>query len=180
MGLKLYDCSHCNTSGVLPTADGLCPNCKKPIDYTKDKSIKDAIVATETPNSKGFIKCKNHTEIQAEDRCTDCGANFCANCLIDIEGDKFCANCNSILIQEGATFTCKQASSALKFAFIGLIFIGIILEPIAISKALKAREIINSNPRLTGLGKANAAIVIAIIYLLLFIVFIIFLYLRTI
>jgi hypothetical protein len=178
MDLNLYDCPHCNTSGVLLTDDGLCPNCKKAIDLAEDRSVNTAIVAKETPNGEDFIKCKKHPEIQAEDRCTDCGDNFCVDCLIEIEDEKFCDSCNSILIQEGATFPCKQASSALIFAIIGLIFIGIILEPIAISKALKAKKIISTNPRLTGSNKATAAIIIAIIYLLLFIFFIIALNLR--
>ena len=70
-----------------------------------------------------------------------------------------------MMIQEGETLRCKQASDALKIAIIGLIFFGIILEPIAISKALKAKKMISDDPRLTGLGKANAAIIIAIIYI---------------
>jgi len=31
MDLELYDCPHCATSGVLPTSDGRCPNCKQPL-----------------------------------------------------------------------------------------------------------------------------------------------------
>ena len=31
MELDLYDCRHCRTRGVLATAEGTCPNCKKPL-----------------------------------------------------------------------------------------------------------------------------------------------------
>lgn len=78
------------------------------------------------------------------------------------------------------TFPCKEASDAFKFAIIGLLIIGIILEPIAISKALKAKKMINSNPRLTGSGKANAAIIIGIIYLILIITLILTMWINTI
>ena len=30
--LNLQECTHCDTRGVLPTADGRCPNCKHPLD----------------------------------------------------------------------------------------------------------------------------------------------------
>ena len=33
--IELFDCSHCNTSRVLPMSDGRCPNCKKPLNPKK-------------------------------------------------------------------------------------------------------------------------------------------------
>jgi hypothetical protein len=64
---------------------------------------------------------------------------------------------------EQATIPCATADEALKYALIGLICFGIILEPMAISKALKAKREIAADPQLTGEGKANAALIIAII-----------------
>ena len=64
---------------------------------------------------------------------------------------------------------CKEAGSALTYAIVGLFCLGIILEPIAISKALKARKMMELNPRLTGSGKANAALMIAIVGLVLWV-----------
>ncbi len=186
MDLNLYDCPHCNTPGVLPTDDGLCPNCKKAIDLAEDRSVNTAIVAKETPNvaketpnGEGFMECKNHQGVQALDRCADCMESFCANCLIEILGERYCHRCNAMMIQENVTIVCKEASDALKFAIVGVLIIGIILEPIAILKALKAKKMINTNPRLTGSGKATAALIIAIIYLLLITIFISVFYLNT-
>lgn len=65
---------------------------------------------------------------------------------------------------------CKEAGTALTYAIIGIFCFGIILEPIAISKALKAKKIMELNPRLTGSGKANAALVIAIVGLVLWVI----------
>jgi hypothetical protein len=62
------------------------------------------------------------------------------------------------------------ADEALKYALIGILCFGIVLEPMAISKALRARKMIEANPALTGSGKANAALVIAILILLLWVV----------
>ena len=125
------------------------------------------------------MECKNHKGVQTAGRCTECMEAFCANCLIVIQDEKYCRSCDLMMIQEKVTLRCKEASDALKIAIIGLIFIGIVLEPIAISKALKAKKIIKNNPRLTGSGKATAALIISIIYLLLLILFILALNFRT-
>lgn len=72
-------------------------------------------------------------------------------------------------IVDAATVPCKEADEALKYSIVGLFCFGIILEPIAISKALKARKMIETNPRLTGSGKATAALIISCIGLLLWV-----------
>lgn len=125
------------------------------------------------------MKCENHSDVQAIGRCADCMGAFCADCLVAALGERYCTSCRPTAIREKTAAPCKEATDALKMAVIGLIIIGIVLEPIAISKALKARKIINSNPHLTGLGKANAALVISVIYLLLLTLFIVALNLRS-
>jgi hypothetical protein len=70
-------------------------------------------------------------------------------------------------VVEEATLPCKEADEALKYAIIGIFCFGIILEPIAISKALKAKKMLSLNPRLTGSGKAQAALIIGIVGLVL-------------
>ena len=71
---------------------------------------------------------------------------------------------------EEATIPCKEAGEALKYSIIGIFCFGIILEPVAISKALKAKKMMAMNPRLTGSGKATAALIIGIVALLLWII----------
>jgi len=70
---------------------------------------------------------------------------------------------------EEATIPCKEASEALTYAIIGIFCCGIILEPIAISKALKAKKMMQMNPRLSGSGKATAALIIGIVALVLWV-----------
>ena len=72
-------------------------------------------------------------------------------------------------IVEEATIPCKEAGEALTYSIVGLFCFGIILEPIAISKALKAKKMIQLNPRLAGSGKVTAALIISIVGLLLWI-----------
>jgi len=120
------------------------------------------------------MECKNHPGVQAVDRCTGCAEAFCSNCLIEMQGKKYCGSCKVMAVQgqpviEEATLPCKEAGEALKYAIIGIFCFGIILEPIAISKALKAKKMMNTNPRLTGSGKATAAMIIGIISLLLWV-----------
>jgi hypothetical protein len=73
-------------------------------------------------------------------------------------------------IVEEATLPCKQADEALKYAIIGIFCFGIILEPMAISRALKAKKMMEANPRLTGSGKANAALIIGVLTLILWVI----------
>lgn len=120
------------------------------------------------------MQCKNHPETDATGRCSGCQEPFCSNCLVEIQGKKYCGSCKVLAIQgqpvvEEATLPCKEADEAFKYAIIGIFCFGIILEPIAISKALKAKKMIELNPRLTGSGKVTAALIIGIVSLLLWV-----------
>jgi hypothetical protein len=114
------------------------------------------------------MQCKNHPAATATDRCAGCAEAFCPDCLVDLHGQKYCGSCKVLALRgqppalaEEATLPCKEANDALKYAIIGIFCFGIILEPIAISKALKAKKMIQMNPRLTGSGKVTAALIIA-------------------
>lgn len=120
------------------------------------------------------MQCKNHPNVAAVDRCAGCAQPFCGNCLVDIHGQKYCGSCKVMAVQgapiiEAATIPCKEAGEALTYAIVGLFCFGIILEPIAISKALKAKKMLAANPRLTGSGKATAALIISIVGLVLWV-----------
>jgi hypothetical protein len=119
-------------------------------------------------------ECKNHPNIPAVDRCAGCAEPFCSNCLVEIHGQKYCGSCKVLALQgqpiaEEASIPCKEAKEALTYAIIGIFCLGIILEPLAISKALKARQMIAMNPQLTGSGKATAALIIGIVALILWV-----------
>jgi hypothetical protein len=119
------------------------------------------------------MECKNHIGVPAVDRCAGCSDAFCSNCLVELQGQKYCASCKVMAVQQPpdavveAATPCPEASEALKYAIIGIFCIGIILEPIAIAKGFKARKLIAMNPNLSGQGKATAAIVIGIVGLVL-------------
>src|SRR5580698_5082452 len=121
------------------------------------------------------MQCKNHPEVAAVDRCSGCAEPFCPDCLVEIQGQKYCGSCKTMALRgappiaEEATIPCKEANEALTYAIVGLFCFGIILEPIAISKALKAKKMMQMNPRLTGSGKVTAAFIIGIIGLVLWI-----------
>lgn len=123
------------------------------------------------------MECKNHPALPATDRCAGCAEPFCSDCLVDIQGQKYCGSCKVLALKgrapvfvEEATLPCKEADDALKYALIGIFCFGIILEPIAISKALKAKKMIAMNPRLAGSGKATAALIIGAVMLLLWVI----------
>ncbi len=120
------------------------------------------------------MECKNHPGAEAVARCAGCAEPFCAACLVPIRGQQYCGSCKVMAVQgqplaEEATLPCKEANEAMWYAIIGLFCFGIILGPLAISKALKARKMISLNPRLTGSGKATAGLVIGIVALVLWV-----------
>lgn len=120
------------------------------------------------------MKCSKHPNVDAVDRCAGCAESFCHNCLVEIRGQKYCADCKYMTVDktkvlEEDLLPCKDADEALKYALFGIFCFGIILGPMAISKASKAKQQIALDPKLTGAGKANAAIVIGIIVVILWV-----------
>jgi len=93
-----------------------------------------------------------------------------------MHGQKYCGSCKVMALKgqpvvvEEATIPCKEANEALTYALIGIFCFGIILEPIALSKAAKARKMIALNPQLQGSGKVTAATIIASIALVLWVI----------
>jgi hypothetical protein len=124
------------------------------------------------------MQCKNHPEVSAVARCAGCADTFCPNCLVDIQGQQYCGSCKVLAIQgQGAPVmpgvvreTCKEAKDALIMAILGLFCFGIILGPVAIVKASKAKKMIARDPALGGEGMATAAMVIGVIVLVLWII----------
>lgn len=121
------------------------------------------------------MQCKNHPEVEAVERCAGCAEPFCGDCLVEMHGQKYCGSCKVMALKgqpvvvEEATVPCKEANEALTYAIVGLFCFGIILEPIALSKASKAKKMIEMNPRLQGSGKVTAAYIIASIGLALWV-----------
>ena len=68
------------------------------------------------------------------------------------------------------TMECPQATTALKYAIIGLFCFGFVLGPLAIKNALEAKKIIALSPGMTGDGKATAALVIGVVDVLFFVI----------
>ena len=120
------------------------------------------------------MECKNHAGVAAVDRCAGCAEPFCADCLVTIDGKQYCGDCKVMAVgsepppmPEEQTRECEEAGEALKYALFGIFCFGIILGPVAISKARKAKRMIEADPHLTGIGKANAAIWIGAVVLVL-------------
>jgi tetratricopeptide (TPR) repeat protein len=115
--------------------------------------------------------CRNHPNIPAVARCEGCAEAFCVNCLISIQGRRYCGSCKALALDSlgvppavvAPSIPCKEAGEALTFSIVGIFCFGIVMGPLAISRALKARKMIAANPNLTGSGKATAGLVIGII-----------------
>jgi hypothetical protein len=114
-----------------------------------------------------FMNCKNHSDVNAVDRCTACAEAFCPDCLVEIHGQKYCGSCKVMavkgqpILEEDPTVPCPEANEALQYAIVSIFCFGIFLAPAALVKASKARKLIAANPRLQGAGKVTAATVIA-------------------
>jgi hypothetical protein len=116
------------------------------------------------------MNCVNHQDVPALSVCVACADAFCEDCLVDIQGQKYCGSCKVVTVRtpppplEG-TIDCQEANDALRYAIFGIFCLGIILEPVALSKAATARQRIADDPRLAGSGKLTATYVIAIVVL---------------
>ncbi len=72
------------------------------------------------------MQCKNHPAESAAARCDGCAEPFCANCLVEVQGQHYCGSCKVLAVQGrpapqfGRTArTCQTAKEALTFAIIG-------------------------------------------------------------
>jgi hypothetical protein len=117
------------------------------------------------------MKCKNHANVDAVDRCSACAEPFCSDCLVEIHGQKYCGSCKVVaikgqpIVEKEPSVPCPEANQALQYAIVSIFCFGIFLAPVALVKASKARKIIAANPKLQGAGKVTAATVIAWIVL---------------
>jgi hypothetical protein len=120
------------------------------------------------------MDCHTHPGVAAVGACTGCAEPFCPQCLVDIRGVRYCGSCKGMAIPATAAVPvqrpCTEATEALKYALFGILCFGIILEPLAISKALRARQQMRENPGLTGEGQATAALIISGVVLFLWVV----------
>ncbi|HEX7599180.1 MAG TPA: hypothetical protein VF518_13270 [Polyangia bacterium] len=96
------------------------------------------------------------------------GLKMCFRCRQAMpEYDEVCATCNAINTPDGLYHGPKTnapgAVGAFVLSLVAVPFCGVILGPMAISRANKVRALIDSNPRLTGAGYTSAAKVIGII-----------------
>jgi hypothetical protein len=116
-----------------------------------------------------MANCLKHPQAVAKGTCAVCAESFCGQCLVPVKGQMYCSECKTQaiggkVVAGGATRgEPPEAGEALKYAIIGIFCCGIILGPIAISKAMAAKRAIEANPGMEGSGKATAALVIGII-----------------
>jgi hypothetical protein len=122
------------------------------------------------------MDCRNHAGTPAMERCTGCAEPFCGDCLVEIHGQKYCGSCKVLalkgtpVIDSEPTIPCKEATEALICAIVGIFCFGIILGPVALFKASKARKLMAEDPRLAGAGKVTAATIIAVFVLIFWVI----------
>ena len=125
------------------------------------------------------MECRNHPGIAAIERCDRCGQPFCYECLVAVGGWNYCAACQAGTVPGQAppvlayrSATCDEALWALILSLVGIFCcLAIVLEPVALILAAKAKKKIDADPRWTGRGMATAAQVIAIVIILLYILY---------
>ncbi len=116
------------------------------------------------------MNCHLHPEVQAATTCVGCAEAFCENCFISLGGQDYCAVCKTMAVSPGmapAAGTCKEARDALLLSLAGFLCVGVVLEPIALYKATKARALLKNDPSLSGKGVADAALFLSVCGLLL-------------
>ena len=46
------------------------------------------------------MNCNNHPFIAAAGQCAQCGKSYCADCLVDVNGQKICSDCKSAVMSQ--------------------------------------------------------------------------------
>lgn len=116
------------------------------------------------------MKCKNHGDIEAVSRCVGCQEAFCKNCLVEMNGKKYCGDCKIMAVREKPIFEdvskkilCIEAKISLIYALLGIFLLPFIMGPIAVYGAIDSRKDLREDPNLTGDGIATSALIIGII-----------------
>jgi len=134
--------------------------------------VGEEILQCETCNKYYHPLCKEQAGGCLSPECKTDELKTCPFCAEKIKKSAVkCRFCGQVLDQSlKATLEAgqpkgevKEANDALIYSIIGIFCFGIILGPIAISKASKALNIIKADPGYTGKGKATAGLVIGII-----------------
>ncbi|MEL6330814.1 MAG: DUF4190 domain-containing protein [Planctomycetota bacterium] len=118
------------------------------------------------------VDCPNHPGAPAIKVCAGCGGARCDNCLVALEGARYCADCKldaaaGLLTDATPREKNTDANEALIAALLSFVCFGPILGPFAIYKAAKARRAIRENPQMGGQGTAIAAAILGTCAILL-------------
>lgn len=132
------------------------------------------------PQAGAAAFCLNHPDRPAVATCSQCAESFCAECVDAPGAFAACLQCrpagaarpeSSVPVDTEAT---ELASQALTYALVSIICFGLFLAPVALYKAVKARQLAAEEDRPSnGMGKATGAlwvggVVLALNLLILF------------
>ena len=119
------------------------------------------------------MQCRNHPSVKATGQCAACGKSYCANCLVPVNRQQFCANCKMKAVPGGTPPPparsgplLPEARNVLLLAIIGL-FCCAFLQPMVLGKAKEAQQKLEADPSFEGQGMAVAARIIAIASMIL-------------
>jgi hypothetical protein len=104
------------------------------------------------------------------------GLVACPSCRVPFAvGSPICPACRMITSPDGIYHGIKTnapgAVQALVYGLVGLVFCGVILGPVALSKASSAKAAMAADPTLGGEGLATAGTVLGIVDIVLFVVY---------
>jgi ribosomal protein L40E len=185
MSEVMFNCLECGHPNPRGTAN--CRACGASLPVT-DKGYELALESRGTALNK-CPKCGTANPLDATN-CKECGINLewakehlkakCPTCGAENPpGATNCQQCGVKLTWEAevqkkaAEVECKEANDALIAAIVGILCFGIFLEPYALYKANQAKNIIAANPGMKGGGKATAAMIIAIVVLVIWVLYVI-------
>src|ERR1700722_19233662 len=78
------------------------------------------------PTGSGGV-CRNHPVVTALDRCAGCAEPFCFNCMVEMQGRRYCGDCKVMAVRaQPMTFTgpplpCKEAGESLALSLAGIV-----------------------------------------------------------
>src|SRR4051794_22380705 len=82
----------------VPVGEEQIPGVRKapPPAWDDDRDVR----RRESPAVRNAERCFNHQDRPGEEKCSDCGENFCADCLLKFRGSALCGPCKNLRLRK--------------------------------------------------------------------------------
>src|SRR4051794_7384808 len=108
--------------------------------------------------------CVYHAGVHSAEACQACGWPFCEGCLVEFQGRRLCGGCKNGALASMVNQKPRpnsDARDAFIMALLGMVVLGVILQPLALIRGTRALKKCKEDPSLGDRWRATAAVAIS-------------------